>query len=93
MDSEEIWFRALFLKKYGRFLSPFASNLVAAVIFSAFHVQVTYTPFLAVFLVFTLALGLVLGFLMQRSQSLLAPAILHAGTDTAIFLGYLSYAS
>jgi membrane protease YdiL (CAAX protease family) len=90
---EELWFRGLFLKKYGRFLSPLAANLLSAVIFTAFHVQVTYTPFLAAFLAFTLGLGLLLGFLMQRSQNLLPSVILHAGSDIPIFLGYLSYAS
>src|SRR5207248_2934835 len=40
---EELWLRGLFLKKYGRFLGPFSSNLLAAIIFTSFHVQVQYS--------------------------------------------------
>jgi membrane protease YdiL (CAAX protease family) len=90
---EELWFRGLFLKKYGRFLGPLASNMLAAIIFASFHVQVQYSRSLPIFLAIALIQGLVLGFLMQKSRSILAPAILHAGTDIPIFLVYLSYAS
>ncbi len=90
---EEIWFRALFLNKYGRFLSPMVANLLAAVIFTSFHVEVKYAASVVVFLVYTLVIGLIAGWLMQRSSSLLASTIFHAATDIPIFLVYLSYAS
>jgi membrane protease YdiL (CAAX protease family) len=90
---EELWFRGLFLKKYGRFLGPLASNLLTAIIFASFHVQVQYSRSLPIFLAIALIQGLVLGFLMQKSRSILAPAIFHAGTDIPIFLVYLSYAA
>lgn len=90
---EELWFRGLFLKKYGRFLSPFSSNLLAAIIFTSFHVQIQYSRSLPIFLGVALIQGLILGFLMQKSKSLLAPTIFHAGIDLPIFLVYLSYAS
>ncbi len=88
---EEMWFRGLFLKKYGRFLSPFSSNMLSAIIFTAFHVQVQYTSARLPFLVITLFLGLLFGYLMQKSGSVLASTIFHAGSDIPIFLGYLSY--
>src|SRR4029077_9422501 len=90
---EELWFRGLFLKKYGRFLGRWSSNILAAVIFTSFHVQVQYALHILPFLGFTLVLGLVFGYLMQKSGSLLGPAILHAGSDIPIFLAYLSYVS
>ena len=90
---EELWFRGLFLRRYGRFLAPFSSNALAAVIFASFHVQVQYSRSLAFFLVIALIEGLLLGLLMQKSRSLWAAAILHAGTDIPIFLVYLSSAS
>jgi uncharacterized protein len=90
---EELWFRGLFLKKYGKFLGPFSSNLLSAFIFASFHVQVQYTPALLPFLIITLVLGLFLGYLAQKSGSLLASAIFHAGSDIPIFLVYLSYVS
>ncbi len=88
---EELWFRALFLKKYERFLGPVVSNLVAAVIFASFHVQITYTPSLAFFLGIALVMGLIFGALMQRTDNVLASVIFHAGSDIPIFLVYLSY--
>lgn len=90
---EEMWFRGLFLNKYGKFLSPLSSNALAAVIFTSFHVQVQYSASILPFLGYALVIGLILGWLMQRTKSVLAPAILHAGTDIPIFLVYLSYAS
>ncbi len=90
---EELWFRGLFLDKYGKFLSPFASNLLSAFIFASFHVQVQYTPALIPFLIFALVLGLLFGYLMQKSGSLLPSLLFHAGSDIPIFLVYLSYAA
>jgi membrane protease YdiL (CAAX protease family) len=90
---EELWFRGLFLRKYEVFLGRWPSNILAAVIFTSFHVQVQYALHLLPFLGFTLVLGLVLGYLMQRSGSILGPAIFHAGSDIPIFLAYLAYVS
>lgn len=89
---EEIFFRALFLNKYGMFLRPILSNLLAAVIFTSFHVQVTYAASVLIFLGYTLIIGLVAGWLMQRSGSLLSSVLFHAGTDIPIFLVYLTWA-
>ncbi len=90
---EELWFRGLFLNKYGKFLSPLSSNVLSAIIFASFHIQVQYTPYLAPFLVIALIQGLILGYLMQKSGSVLASVIFHAGSDIPIFLVYLSYVS
>ena len=90
---EELWFRGLFLRRFGEFLGPWPSNLLTAVIFTSFHVQVQYALHLLPFLAFTLLLGLVFGYLMQRSGSILGSALLHAGSDIPIFLAYLSYAA
>jgi membrane protease YdiL (CAAX protease family) len=89
---EELWFRGLFLNKYGKFLSPLSSNILSAIIFTSFHVRVQYTPALLPFLAIALVLGLFFGFLMQKSGSVLASVIFHAGSDIPIFLVYLSYA-
>jgi uncharacterized protein len=90
---EELWFRGLFLKKYGKFLSPMSANVLAAVIFTSFHVQVQYSASILIFLGYALINGLILGWLMQRTKSVLVPAIFHAGTDIPIFLVYLSFVS
>ncbi|MDQ6920693.1 MAG: CPBP family intramembrane metalloprotease [Candidatus Dormibacteraeota bacterium] len=90
---EELWFRGLFLKRFEQFLGPWPSNLLTAVVFTSFHVQVQYALHLLPFLGFTLILGLFFGYLMQRSGSLLGPVLFHAGSDIPIFLAYLSYVS
>lgn len=90
---EELWFRGLFLNKYGKFLGPFASNVLTAIIFTSFHVQVQYSSSLPLFLAIALVQALVLGYLMQKSGSLLASVIFHAGSDIPIFLTYLSFAT
>ena len=90
---EELWFRGLFLKKYGTFLSPAASNLIQGTIFASFHLQVRYTPYLIVFVGITFILGLWLGYMMKESGSLLGPAVFHAGADIPIYLAFLSGAS
>jgi len=90
---EELWFRGLFLKKYERSLGPLSSNLLAATVFTSFHVQVQYALHLLPFLGYTAILGLSMGYLMQRSGSILASVLFHAGSDIPIFLVYLSYVS
>ena len=90
---EELWFRGLFLKKYEKFLGPLTSNIVTAIVFASFHVAVTYSSSLPIFLVITLVLGLFLGYLTQKSGSLLPSVLFHAATDIPIFIVYLSYIS
>lgn len=90
---EELWFRGLFLKRYQPFLGPWASIVLTAVIFTSFHVQVRYTPQLLTFLGYTFILGLILAFMMRRSDSMLGSILFHAGADIPIFLVYLSYVS
>ncbi len=85
---EELWFRGIFLKKYGKFLRPLPSNMLAAIIFTSFHIQVQYTRSLLPFLGITLILGLWLGYLMQRSGNIVAPGIFHAGSDIPIYLAF-----
>lgn len=88
---EELWFRGLFLKKYGRFLGSISVNLLQAIIFTSFHVAVGYSRSLVFFLAIALVQGLVLGYLMQKSESAIPGIIFHAGIDIPIFLVYLSY--
>ncbi len=88
---EELWFRGIFLKKYAKFLGPLTSNLLQAIIFTAFHTQVQYTQNLLPFLGITFVLGWWLGYLMQRSGNLFASTIFHAGADIPIYLVFLSY--
>jgi len=87
---EELWHRGLFLKKYEPFLGAKTSNLLQAIIFSLWHLDVQYTPFLLVFLVIVFFGALALGFVMQKTDSLLGSAIFHAGSDIPIIMGIFS---
>jgi len=92
---EELLYRGLFLKKYEPLLGSKSSNLLQAIIFSLSHTVAgigtsSYTPFIAVLVVFTLALGLLWGLVMQKTNSLLGSVLFHAGSDISVFLGIFS---
>ncbi|MHA2060381.1 MAG: CPBP family intramembrane glutamic endopeptidase [Candidatus Ranarchaeia archaeon] len=84
---EELMYRGLFLQKYGQFFSGRVANLLQALIFSSIHVGVTYTSSMLLFVGMTFVLGIVWGYMVQRTDSLLGSILFHAGTDIAIILG------
>jgi membrane protease YdiL (CAAX protease family) len=92
---EELLYRGLFLKKYEVKLGPKTSNLLQAIIFSLSHSVAgvglnTYTPFIWALVIFTFALGLAWGYIMQRTDSILGSVLFHAGTDIPVFIGIFS---
>jgi len=86
---EELLFRGVFLKKFEPFMGATLSNLLTALIYSLVHLQVTFTSSLPIFLIATFLLGLLWGYIMQKTKSLLAPALFHAGVDTLIIINFL----
>jgi membrane protease YdiL (CAAX protease family) len=91
---EELTFRGLLMSRLNLVFGPFMSTLVQAVIFASWHLGVTYTPYLLVFVVFVIfPIGLIAGYLTRSAHSILAPSILHAGVDLPVYLGFLSYVS
>ena len=92
---EELLYRGLFLKKFQPALGSKTSNLVQAIIFSLSHsvagVGLTaYTPYIWALMAFTFALGLVWGYIMQRTDSIIGSTLFHAGSDIPIFLAIFS---
>ena len=92
---EEMLYRALFLKKYAPLLGSRSSNVLQAIIFSLSHTVagrgvVAYTPYTFALVLFTLALGLVWGFVMQRTNGIWGSVLFHAGSDIPVFLGIFS---
>jgi membrane protease YdiL (CAAX protease family) len=81
---EELLFRGLFLKRLARFVGPTWANVVTAAVFSLAHLQVEFAPSVPVFLVVVFSLGLLWGWLMQKTGSLIAPVLFHAGADMLI---------
>lgn len=90
--SEELLFRALFLKRFEPFLGPRLSNLLTAVVFTLVHVQVTYVSDLLQFLSIVFPLALIWGYLMQRTNGLWGSALFHAGADCMIIFGIFASA-
>ena len=91
---EELLFRGLFLQKYERFFGAPVANTLQAMVFTSAHVGVAYTPnflLFAVLLIFPL--GLVAGYLMRATNSVITPGIFHGALDMGIYLAFLSYAS
>jgi uncharacterized protein len=92
---EELLYRGLFLKKYEIKLGPKTSNLLQAIIFSLSHSVAgvglnSYTPFIWALVIFTFALGLAWGYIMQRTDSIIGSVLFHAGTDIPVFIGIFS---
>jgi membrane protease YdiL (CAAX protease family) len=92
---EELFYRGLFLKKYEVLLGSKTSNLLQAIIFSLSHSVAgvgidAYTPFIWALVIFTFALGLAWGYIMQRTDSIIGSVLFHAGTDIPVFLGIFS---
>jgi len=58
---------------------------------AAGHVGVSYTPVLLVFLGITFALGLAWGYVMQKTNSIIGPALFHGAMDITIILGIFSF--
>jgi membrane protease YdiL (CAAX protease family) len=91
---EEFLFRGLFLKRYGSLFGIWGANTLQALVFAFAHLGVTYTPDAVLFiLVAVFPLGLIGGYLMRRSDGVLAPAIFHAGVDIPIYLAFLTFVS
>lgn len=91
---EEFLFRGLFLQRYGAFFGVWGANILQALVFAFAHAGVSYTVNTLLFiLVAVFPLGLIGGFLMRRSDGVVAPAIFHAGVDIPIYLAFLTFVS
>jgi uncharacterized protein len=88
--NEELLFRGLFLKKLDPFMGAFLSNLCMAIPFSLLHVGVNYTQSSLMILVFLVPLGLALGYVMQKSNSVLGSWLIHASVDIPVALSLFS---
>ena len=87
---EELLFRGLFLRKLHPFFGKFLSNFLLAFVFTGLHFWVDYTADQRIFAAVTFALALVLGYIMQKTDSVWGSILLHAGMDIPIMLGIFS---
>ncbi|RDE16103.1 MAG: hypothetical protein C4K48_02355 [Candidatus Thorarchaeota archaeon] len=85
---EELLFRGLLLKRFEPFLGANLSNLLAAIVFTLIHAQVTYTTNLILFLLLiAFPLSLAWGYLTQKTGSIWGAVLFHAAGDCLVVFG------
>ncbi len=84
---EEILFRGLFLRKLEPFFGKFLANVLIALVFTVIHQGSYYTSDQYIFLTVLFPLALAWGYVMQKTDSVWASILFHAGMDIPIFLG------
>lgn len=89
---EELWFRAIFLKRYQVLIGRTAAILVTSVVFGVSHVNATYEfPGGGIVLgLVVFALGVVGAYAMYKTDSLVGPVLFHAGYDLMIIVPVLN---
>jgi uncharacterized protein len=88
--NEELLFRGLFLRKLEPHLGAFPANLCMAIPFTMLHIGVDYTQNSLMFLAFLLPLGLLLGYVMQKTNSIIGSWLIHASVDISVALALFS---
>jgi membrane protease YdiL (CAAX protease family) len=88
--NEELLFRGLFLQKLEPFLGAFPANLCMAIPFAMLHIGIDYSRNTLLLLALLLPLGLLLGYVMQKTRSMLGPWLIHASVDIAVVLSLFS---
>jgi len=88
--NEELLFRGLFLQKLEPSLGAFPANLCMAIPFTMLHIGVDYSQNTLLLLALLLPLGLLLGYVMQKTRGILAPWLIHASVDIAVVLSLFS---
>ena len=88
--NEELLFRGLFLQKLEPFLGAFPANICMAIPFTMLHVGIDYSQNTLMLLALLLPLGLLLGYVMQKTRGILAPWLIHASMDIAVVLSLFS---
>lgn len=91
---EEVWIRALLLKRLQPLLGGASAVLLTSIIFSTIHSGAVYlTPIAIPFIVAqTLCMGIACGWLMLKTNSLIAAVLIHAGADLFLFIAMLAQA-
>lgn len=91
---EELWMRGIFLKRFEPVLGMGGAILLTAVVFASLHSFAAYLPPIAVifYVLNTLTLGLVCGYLMMKVNSIWGPALIHAAADLFLFIATLAIA-
>ncbi len=89
---EELWFRAIFIKRFEPLIGGVGAVLVTSLVFALAHVNATYAfpggPYVFALVVFIL--GAIGAYEMGRENGLLGAVLFHAGYDLVIISSILS---
>ena len=83
---EELIFRGIFLKKLNQKMKPIWSIILTSICFAVPHLTVNYAEGIFFFFGIVFVLGLITGFAMHYTRSIIAPMLIHAGADLMIIL-------
>jgi membrane protease YdiL (CAAX protease family) len=83
---EELVFRGIFLEKLNSFFKPVWSIILTSVCFAAPHLTANYSPNVLFFSGIVFVLGMMCGYAMQYTRSIIAPILIHAGADLMIIV-------
>ncbi|HBE40394.1 MAG TPA: hypothetical protein DDW27_04185 [Bacteroidales bacterium] len=83
---EELIFRGIFLEKLNFMFNHHLSILLTSVCFAIPHIIVQYQPNILMFTGICFVLGMICGYAMHYTRSIIAPTLIHAGADLMIIL-------
>ena len=83
---EELLFRGIFLEKLNSFFKPAWSIILTSICFAAPHLTVNYSPNVLFFSGIVFVLGMMCGYAMHYTRSIIAPMLIHAGADLLIII-------
>jgi len=87
---EELIFRGVLLGQLNKFYKPVWSIILTSFCFALPHLTVSYQPDVIKFFGICIILGLICGYAMYYTRSIIAPAIIHAGADLMIIIPIFS---
>ncbi|MGH7721442.1 MAG: lysostaphin resistance A-like protein [Candidatus Dormibacteria bacterium] len=87
--AQELQFRGVLLGALDRVAPAWAANAGQAVFFGLAHIAVQYQGPAAAFVPVTIVLGLVLGWITQRTGSLWPAIVIHGVADAAVTVGVI----
>lgn len=83
---EELIFRGLFLEKLNLLFNHHYSVLITSVCFAMPHIVVQYQANVLLFTGICFVLGMICGYAMHYTRSIIAPTLIHAGADLMIMV-------
>lgn len=83
---EELIFRGIFLDKLNLLFNHHLSIFMTSVCFAVPHIVVSYQSNVLLFTGITFILGMICGYAMHLTRSIIAPALIHAGADLMIIV-------